>query len=221
MGRYLRRVAFDIETGPDPDLVARMAEPQVAIGNLKDPEKIAEKIAEARQKQLSLAALDPHCSRILAITVARLESNGDVDVQSVVRLRPDMLEPDMSEIELLRWFWGQIVGYDQQITYNGCQFDVPYILRRCALLGVRPHYIPIHKYRAAEPTNDHFDIYQFMDQHGRPGRAIPRSFSTSSSSFLGLEPRVRRGSAKRASSAGSGSKGRTPWSRACAPGMPR
>ena len=52
-------IAFDIETIGNRSMVERMPEIDVKVGNLKDPAKIAEKIAEAKADQIDRMALSP------------------------------------------------------------------------------------------------------------------------------------------------------------------
>ena len=43
-------IALDIETIPNADMIARLPEPEVALGNLVDPAKIAAKKAAVKVK---------------------------------------------------------------------------------------------------------------------------------------------------------------------------
>ena len=52
-------IALDIETIPNADMFSRLPEPEVAIGNLVDPAKIAAKKAAVKVKQIADMALDP------------------------------------------------------------------------------------------------------------------------------------------------------------------
>jgi hypothetical protein len=79
----MQTIVFDVETGPLPeaDLAALMPvfDPaEVKTGNLKDPAKIAEKIAEAEANHhrdfFDKAALDPLTGRVVAIGVMMFES---------------------------------------------------------------------------------------------------------------------------------------------------
>ena len=75
-GTFLQTIVFDVETGPlaESELSALLPpfDPaEVRTGNLKDPAKIAEKIAEAeanhRREFFDRAALDPLTGRVVAI----------------------------------------------------------------------------------------------------------------------------------------------------------
>jgi hypothetical protein len=127
----MKTIVFDIETGPLPEdeLLAVMPafDPaEVRTGHLKDPVKIAEKVAEAeashRREFIERAALDPLTGRVLAIGLD---------------YGPDE-EPELffgpNEAELLRVFWSKIRGeYTRLHTlvgFNITQFDLPFLIRR-------------------------------------------------------------------------------------------
>lgn len=44
----------------------------------------------------------------------------------------------VSEKEILEWFWEDVRHFDQVITFNGRGFDVPYILFRSMVHGIKP-----------------------------------------------------------------------------------
>lgn len=131
-------IAFDIETGPLPDEQLRQLIPdfdpsEVKCGNLKDPEKIAAKIAEAKelheQEFIGKAALSAVTGRILAIGYLASESgNFHLD------------DGDGQESAILRQFWLKYaecrkVGR-KMVGHNSNQFDLPFIMRRSWILGI-------------------------------------------------------------------------------------
>lgn len=72
----MKTIFFDIETGPLPEnelaaLMPPFDPSEVKTGNIKDPEKIAAKIAEAevnhKRDFIEKAALDPLTGRVVAI----------------------------------------------------------------------------------------------------------------------------------------------------------
>jgi hypothetical protein len=131
-----------VETGPLPEaeLVAAMPafDPaEVKTGNLKDPAKIAEKIAEAEVSQrrdfFDKAALDPLTGRVVAIGVLCFEARGEFG--------PDFKKPDRclilgheDEAETLREFWdltrGEMGRLNPLIGFNIFGFDLPFLIRR-------------------------------------------------------------------------------------------
>ena len=80
---FMQTIVFDLETGPlaESELSALLPpfDPaEVKTGNLKDPAKIAEKIAEAeanhRRDFIERAALDPLTGRVVAIGVMTFDA---------------------------------------------------------------------------------------------------------------------------------------------------
>lgn len=139
-----RLVAIDIETGPlsEAELRASMPafdESEVKVGNFKDPEKIAAKIAEAKaaheRDYFDRAALRADTGRVVAIGVGY-----DVDgqfIQGVGRESNDFED----EALLLEWWWETFTEYADEgrafVGFNLLNFDVPFLLRRSWLYGVQ------------------------------------------------------------------------------------
>lgn len=82
----MNTIVFDVETGPLPETELAALMPvfdpaEVKTGNLKDPAKIAEKIAEAeanhRRDFFEKAALDPLTGRVVAIGMLVFDARGE------------------------------------------------------------------------------------------------------------------------------------------------
>lgn len=122
-------IIFDVETAPLPEVeLAALVPPfdpaEVRTGNLKDPDKIAAKLAEAeanhRRDFFDRAALDPLTGRVLVIGL--LDQGG-------IRI----LDAE-DEAELLRQFWnvcrGDMERVNQMVGFNTHLFDLPFLIRR-------------------------------------------------------------------------------------------
>ncbi len=127
----MKTIFFDIETGPLPESeLAALLPPfdpaEVKTGNIKDPEKIAAKIAEAevnhKRDFIEKAALDPLTGRVIAIGL--LDANSG---EFVVIGHDD-------EAKTLRDFWdvcrGEMGRLNQMVGFNTFQFDLPFLFRR-------------------------------------------------------------------------------------------
>jgi len=145
-------ICFDIETEPLPDDQLRAIMPEfdpegVAVGNLKDPAKIAEKIEAARTnheaKFFERAALSAETARVLVIAYHS-------DRGTVVHARSDD-EKSNTEERLIVDFWSQaskarakqrsLVG----VFIHG--FDLPFLVRRSWLLGLDvPTWVRVGRY---------------------------------------------------------------------------
>ena len=123
------RLYFDIETGPLPqsDLIIPPFDPsQVKLGNIKNPDIIAEKIQRAEENHVSdyikNAALDAISGQVLAIGY-RIEHE-----QPVV-----LHVGDGSEKDVLVAFWKLLDSFDrkpQMIGFNIKPFDLPFLIKR-------------------------------------------------------------------------------------------
>jgi uncharacterized protein YprB with RNaseH-like and TPR domain len=127
----MNTIVFDIETGPLPESELAAAMPpfdsaEVKTGNLKDPVKIAEKIAEAeanhRRDFIERAALDPLTGRVVAIGMLDLETD-----------KFFIIGHD-DEARTLRDFWeltrGEMGRLNPMIGFNIFGFDLPFLFRR-------------------------------------------------------------------------------------------
>jgi len=127
----VQTIIFDVETGPlaESELVAMMPafDPaEVKCGNLKDPAKIAEKIAEAeanhRRDFFDKAALDPLTGRVIAIGML------DIETDKFFIIGHD------DEARTLTEFWaatrGEMGRNNPLIGFNIFGFDLPFLIRR-------------------------------------------------------------------------------------------
>lgn len=137
-----KTIVFDVETGPlaESELSALLPpfDPaEVKTGNIKDPDKIAAKIAEAetnhRRDFFDRAALDPLSGRVVAIGMlvydARGESGPEFDeVGELVIIGHE------DEAQTLREFWqftqGEMGRMNPMIGFNIFGFDLPFLFRR-------------------------------------------------------------------------------------------
>lgn len=169
------QLVFDIETCaheaaadflPRPDL-----DSITAAKNLKDPAKVAEDIQKRRDAaeadylaSLSRAALDWNLSRIVAIGLSF--DGGDPCVE--------LCRTEAEEKAALAEFWSH-VRFDrpaQLIGFCARTFDVPTLIQRSRLLGVRYPQISLGRWGKGDVT-DLRDILTFDD--ARYEALMPRS----------------------------------------------
>jgi predicted PolB exonuclease-like 3'-5' exonuclease len=148
-------IALDIETIPNVDKIAALTEPEVLTGNLKDPLKIEEKIKQAKEKQIDRMALNPFYGRICSFAV-RGENFREVRVMDEIS--------DANEIDIIRdslgYFQTSSINYPSIITWNGVEFDLPFLFKRAWLLNVElPTGCPALKYFTKRHSNvPHCDL---------------------------------------------------------------
>lgn len=119
-------IAFDIETGPLPDLPP-FDPSTVKRGNLGD-EKFAEKVAVAEKKWVDEAALDATRGQVLAIGWQE-----DRELPGVA------VGKNRDERSLLAWFWKAVTDAGLETRFAGHysnSFDLPFLRRRSLICGV-------------------------------------------------------------------------------------
>jgi DNA polymerase elongation subunit (family B) len=126
----MKTILFDIETGSlsDEELKAMLPpfdSTEVRTGNLKDPDKISAKIAEAKANHWrdfqKRAALDALTGRVVAVGV--LSDAGQFSVLA-----------HEDEARVLQEFWALcrdgVSGYHRLVGFNIHLFDLPFLIRR-------------------------------------------------------------------------------------------
>jgi len=123
MSNYL---AFDIETGPAENALSYFSRSDVKLGNLKDPNKIEAKLAEAEDEFLDKAALSPITGKVLAVGLTDGEVHEVLTYVSEKEIITETLERIGSQLMQQR----PVVGW------NIIKFDFPFLFKRAMMLGV-------------------------------------------------------------------------------------
>ena len=133
-------LVVDIETVPDD--MADDLKPQCSLGNLVDPVKIAAKQTEWEEDgQGKKMSLSPAMNKIIS-----LQMWGD-----------GFYQQPKDEADMLSNFWYTVAHHGTIVGYNLINFDLPTILMRSMLLGIKPsRELPLRKYNR-EPI---FDVMQ-------------------------------------------------------------
>ena len=135
---------------------------------------------EAKREELTrMMNLWPFTAQVVCIAMINAETlRGQVifiadDFESNTRDVTGVdFTPVMDEVELLNQFWAEARHYDEVVTFNGRQFDVPFLYLRSAQLDVpitRKNWLG---YRfATEPHCDLAEQLTFYNVSGRSGAA--------------------------------------------------
>ena len=158
--------SIDIETIPNETMIPFLPEPEVATGNLKDPEKIATKIEVAERSQIEKMALSPLTGRICSYAVCDEDdsNNGYKVINSINDEMEACLITDIfNELTIGKKFEASVI-----ITWNGNNFDLPFIYKRSAILGIKlPKNSPPLSYWTKRYTNvPHCDLMQVWSNWG-------------------------------------------------------
>ena len=131
---------------------------QVALANLKDG-----------------LGFSPLTGKIVAIGIYDVErEKGAVYFQSSPGQNDESFEEEsckfevMTEREMLEKFWGVVEKYDTFVTFNGRGFDVPFLMTRSMIHGVRPSKnLLANRYLSSQPYNaKHVDLLDQLSFYG-------------------------------------------------------
>jgi len=129
----MEELGFDIETIPNVDLVDALPTPEVNFGNTKDPDKRAVIIEDAKKDQIDKMALNPFWGRVCSYSFF----GENVQVWKTM----DEIS-DASEIGLITDIFTRLSGVNNiatsLITWNGFNFDLPFVFKRAMLLKMVP-----------------------------------------------------------------------------------
>ena len=136
-------IVFDIETvGFElENLSESQQEFLLRYAEKEHDEKVKEEKREEAERYLSLY---PFTAKLIAIGMLNTETNGtlvlydDENVEEVFVEEKEIKYKCVSETEMLKLFWNYISKTDKVITFNGRNFDIPFLMLRSAMLGVKP-----------------------------------------------------------------------------------
>lgn len=156
-----RALVLDLSTAPLPNAAEFVDADSIALGNRKDPEKIAAYRAEVLADRIANAALDLDLARITGIGVLSAETG---------ELRIDLCQTEDDERAAIDTLALQMRDRTL-ISYNGKAFDWPLLMRRARYLGIRPvPYINVDRYRSS-----HHDLLEMLSDRD-PSRRRPLGF---------------------------------------------
>lgn len=158
----MSKVVFDIETLGF-DFSSFDQEQQDYLLKYAEDEEEKEKIKNDR------LALYAPTAQIIAIGLINPETDkGEIIYQSPNKKNEEFEENGVlyrtgSEKEILQIFWERIKFYSSFITFNGRNFDCPFIMLRSAILGVLPtkNLLP-YRYN----SNVHIDLLDQLTFYG-------------------------------------------------------
>lgn len=126
----MKRVIFDIETGPLPDeQLDKLAPEFSAPANYKDPEKIAAHIAQQRAEWKKDAAMSALTGRVLAIGIQVITPQGPMDVEIIGG--DACANPEAAVLSEFWRMWSRPdLAAADWVGFNILGFDMPFLIRR-------------------------------------------------------------------------------------------
>ncbi len=166
---------FDIETvGDDFDALDETSQDVLTRWIRKESES-SESYAAALADLKNTMGFSPLTGQIVAIGMYDGErEKGAVYFQSSPKKDEQSFEEDgykfevMTEEVMLRKFWEVVEKYDTFVTFNGRQFDVPFLMVRSAVHGIRPtKNLLANRYLNYHPSNArHIDLFDQLTFYG-------------------------------------------------------
>ena len=138
----IETVGFELE-----NLSSSQQEFLLRYAEKEDNPKVRQEKREETERYLSLY---PFTANLISIGLLNTETEGslvlfnsEVDEEWKVEDKK-ITYKGSSEIEILKLFWKFISRTDKVITFNGRNFDIPFLMLRSAILGVKPSVNLIH-----------------------------------------------------------------------------
>ena len=139
------KVAIDLETIADRELLKILPPVEVKTGNIKDQEKIKAKQQEAEENRVANMGVNKYENMICVFSWCDGAGSGGLVLGE---------ESAAGEKELLAGAWEIMSRYNHFITFNGNEFDIPILNLHSMFRGVRPAVnISTNKYRITNHTD--------------------------------------------------------------------
>lgn len=168
-------LVFDIETvGEDFDALDGTSQDVLTRWIKRDAES-GENYTAALEDLKNGMGFSPLTGEIVAIGIRDVErKKGAVYFQASPKGKEQSFEEGdckfevMTEKEMLQRFWEVVEKYDTFVTFNGRAFDVPFLMVRSALHGIRPSKnLLANRYLNYHPSNArHIDLLDQLTFYG-------------------------------------------------------
>ncbi len=139
----MRRIIFDIETCAYP--VESLSESQQEyLLRYSEKETEEDKKSQKRDDAIRYLSLYPLTAKVIAIGIYHVEKEKtyvyyeDNTSEEWMNEEKNIFYKSLSEKEMIQSFWRIVDFTDQVITFNGRNFDIPFLMMRSAMLKVRP-----------------------------------------------------------------------------------
>lgn len=169
-----KKLVFDIEmVGEDFDSMDELTQADL-MKSLPDPEVDKKKYdSELRELKRKLV-FSPLTGKVIAIGVYDPDTKKGAVYYDAGKTQPEDQEIDdikyvaMSEAEMLTKFWALAEVHDEFISFFGRRSDVPYLMIRSAINGVRPtRDLTSNRYNnMAAPSATHYDVSELLTFNG-------------------------------------------------------
>lgn len=139
----MRRIVFDIETCAYP-FESLSESQQEYLLRYSEKETEEDKKSQKRDDAIRYLSLYPLTAKVIAIGIYHIEKEKTFvyyennEAEEWTNEEKNISYKGLSEKEMIRSFWRVVDYCDQVITFNGRNFDVPFLMLRSAMLQIRP-----------------------------------------------------------------------------------
>jgi len=140
-------IVFDIETvGFDLEQLAESQQEFLLRYAEKEKDTVIKE--EKKDETKRYLSLYPYTAKVISIGLLNTETEGTLVIYSSSANSEENEEWEveekkikykgLDEVELLKLFWNYISKTDKVITFNGRNFDLPFLMLRSAMLSIKP-----------------------------------------------------------------------------------
>lgn len=137
------KLVFDIETvGFDFESLSESQQEYLLRYAEKEPDENIRK--QKIDDSIRYLSLYPYTAKIVAIAMMNTETErtlvlyeGEKEEETIPQDKP-VIYKSLPEEEIIKTFWKYAFKVDKLITFNGRQFDIPFLMLRSALLKIKP-----------------------------------------------------------------------------------
>ncbi len=160
-------IVFDIETvGSD---IGQLSESQQEFILRYADKETDETLREQKQEEaIRLLSLYPLTAKVIAIGMLNTETGNSYVLfegkdEEWENEDKKVHYKSTNEAEMLRLFWEYIKKARKIITFNGRQFDIPFLMTRSAMLKVKPS---VNFLKNRYDISHHVDLLEMFTYHG-------------------------------------------------------
>lgn len=166
-------LAFDIETiGKPYEKLDELSKEYLRKWAERDSSNEEESARELEQIKKGLP-FSPFWGEIVAVAMLDERNKGAVyfradEAQDITNFEEEGVQYRVgTEKELLQRFWSVASEYNDFVTFNGRGFDVPYLMIRSAIKGIRPSAnLMSNRYLGLQRGARHFDLQDLLSFYG-------------------------------------------------------
>jgi DNA polymerase elongation subunit (family B) len=164
----MRQIVFDIETCAFP-FESLSESQQEYLLRYSEKEIEDEKKSQKRDDAIRFLSLYPLTAKVVAIGIHHLEREKTYvyyennEPEEWITPEKNICYKGVNEKEMLESFWRIVDFSDQVITFNGRNFDIPFVMIRSALMQIRPSKNLLGK---RYDSSNHIDLLEQFTYYG-------------------------------------------------------